>query len=734
MTIRKAFDWSLLALTLTPLVYADVFFFPMVAPKAFFARTLLIIALASFLYLLGKKEAFFFSRLKNPLSWLPAGLLAWAYGASALGIDFLHSFWSVYDRMDGLLAATAATVFFYLALLSYDMAKVKRFLSFTAHVSGIVALYAVLQWIQEVTGMNIPLIADASGRIGATLGNAAFLAGYLTLATFASLASANLATDLKKKRRFLVLAGLAIVGVILAATRGSILALLAALGAYLVYRAWKGKGARRFRIALALLLVATGLFMTFRAELARVPFEPVARLASISVEDVTTASRLAVWQGVFAESLKSPVTGVGAEHIAVLFNRIYDPSLLVEEWFDRSHNLYLDYLAQYGFPGLALFLALIGALLARSFVLLRKGSPLGVPFVLATIAYLVQSLVVFDTVATTLLILFFFAGTFVSDKDSATPLRRSVPAPLATGLAVLALVALVPVVLNPLRANLALGQGYLYHVADIERAVASFKEGLQMTAFADLEYGYQAYAMYTDRQQTMLEGQERFAAYTYAHDLLAKNFVKYPYDARTAIYFAHVLDTHPPEAGDVSEEIATVIARGKELSPKRGQSYYIEANQLLRSLPPTFAIGTFNETRAKALAIIDGYAATVPGYAEPLLIAAELAEKNGDLVTASAFVERAVPAYREQVGDAKRFSAWYIRRGDFAKALPYLEDLVHERPEDLAIAYDLAKVRYLVGDSDGAVALFREIYAKDPGLAESDPAFLADMLPRVQFE
>ncbi len=160
----------------------------------------------------------------------------------------------------------------------------------------------------------------------------------------------------------------------------------------------------------------------------------------------------------------------------------------------------------------------------------------------------------------------------------------------------------------------------------------------------------------------------------------------------------------------------------------------MEANELLRSIPSTVPLGVPYPARTEALALLEAYAARVPQYAEPLLIAAELAEKNGDQAKAQALIERALPVYERDATDARRISAWYIRRGEFSRALPFLEDLVYEAPGRLDYAYDLAKVRYLTGDTNGAVSLFRTIYAKDPSIAESDPAFLAEILPRVNLE
>src|SRR3989344_5614907 len=103
---------------------------------------------------------------------------------TVLCIFFYHSFWSIFDRGDGLLTLTAAVGFFYLILLYADKEFLRKLFSVAAWVGSLVAVYAVLQWLQSVSGMNIPVIAEPRGRFGATFGNAAFLAAYLGMTLF----------------------------------------------------------------------------------------------------------------------------------------------------------------------------------------------------------------------------------------------------------------------------------------------------------------------------------------------------------------------------------------------------------------------------------------------------------------------------------------------------------------------------------------------------------------------
>src|SRR3989344_3524194 len=351
-SIQKLFLWLLLAPAVLPLVYIDGFLYPYVAPKTLLFRALFILSAAVFAYLALSGKAFYFERLKHWVAWIPGALLAIAYLMSLVGMDFYHSFWSIFDRGDGILTLTAAAGFFYLILLYADREFLRKLFSVAAWIGSLVAAYAVLQWLQTISGMDIPMIAEPRGRFGATFGNAAFLAAYLGLTFFATLAVVKEYRG-RWRQALIIGAGLQLLAIFLAATRGTLLAFFLAGALTALYLAWKSEGKMRTyaRGSVIAVLVLAGLFSAFRGPLSEAPFEPVRRIASISLQDTTVSSRLFVWENVFKEAMERPLTGLGAEHVDILFNRVYDPSAIIEQWFDRSHNAYLDYFVQYGILG-----------------------------------------------------------------------------------------------------------------------------------------------------------------------------------------------------------------------------------------------------------------------------------------------------------------------------------------------------------------------------------------------
>ncbi|OGG57200.1 hypothetical protein A3D71_03195 [Candidatus Kaiserbacteria bacterium RIFCSPHIGHO2_02_FULL_55_20] len=747
--IGRWFTWLLLAPALLPLVYGGGLVYPFVAPKTLLFRALGIIVLAAFAYLAFSGHEFYWNRLRRKITWIPAALLLVAYATSLIGIDFYHSFWSVYDRGDGLLTLTVAVLFFYATLLAADQTFLGRLFKLVAWIASAVAAYVVAQWLGEISGINFTLVAEAHGRLGGTLGNAAFLAGYLGMALWATLA---IAAESRGSWRKVYYTGAALqfVAIVLAATRGTLLALLVVGFFTLLFLAWNpstsfdkaqdkslGAGGRTrsyARFGLAGLLVFAGLFFAFRMPLQQAPFEPVRRVASISLSDATVSSRLFVWQHVFGEAMKRPFTGYGAEHIEGIFDRVYDPSAILEQWFDRSHNAFLDYFVQFGILGALLYAGLIAALGYVGVALSRRREPFGVYLLLLSGTYAIQNFFVFDTAMTLWFLLATLAGAlaYASAQDTASKaipstIRFRTQPLIAYGVAGAILVLLYPVAIQPLRANLLLAGGYDYRVTDVNRAVSVFRAGLSLNTYADIEYGYQAYSMYTEEQQTTLVGTQRVAAYKYALDLLSNNYERYPYDARTAVYLAHVLDSAPPEETIDEAFLRFVLTRAIELSPKRAQPWYILSNIALRKGDQSKSATERNQYYREAFAPLEEYAAKVPGLAEPRFIIASLYFVVGDKVSAKRWADEGLRLYKGGTDVARKALRYYIAAEDWPNVRRFLSDIVTDNPTDYPTLYDLAKAELLTGNRDRALEIVRELRIKSPGLVETDPVFLKSL-------
>ncbi|MBI4065703.1 O-antigen ligase family protein [Candidatus Kaiserbacteria bacterium] len=747
--LGKTFSYLLLAPAVIPLVYVSGLVYPYVATKTFLLQGIGIIALSVFAYLALSGRPFYYERLRNRLTWIPIALLTVAYVASYFGVDFYRSFWGLFDRGDSLLTLTVITTFFYLILISAptpfgvgaptsdvgaDRQLLERLVRTVAAVAGIVALIAVLQWVTATLGGKPWFLPPITGRIGGTFGNAAFLAGYLGMSLFVILIAMRDSIGFWRQT-YKIFAVLSVLAIIFAATRGTILALVIAGAVALAYAAVsEGERVKRMaRYGFIALAIFMGLFFVFRTELMQASFEPIRRMASISLSDSTVTSRLFVWQNVGSEALQRPWSGYGAESIASIFNRIYDPSSIVEQWFDRSHNAFLDYFVQYGIFGLALYFAVIIAFAVSSVRIYRSEPPgllnVGFLFLLLILAYSIQNFFVFDTPSSLWLLYALFALCI----SATTNVPTTAPAWLArlpTFVPALACIAvfstIIPAVAFPLYANIMLTRGYLYHLIDVPRANAYFERGLALGTYADLEYGYQAYSMYTDRQAVQLLGQNRISAYEYALSVLTANFNKYPYDARTATYLGHVLDTAPPEVVVNNDFDMEVLKRAIELSPLRAQAWYMTTNIYLRKADILPAGSKEKEPYYReAIKILETYTGKEPTLPVPRYILATIYYALDDAETAGKWADSALPLYtKPDTAAAKPAVKYYIAIRDWRNAARFLADLVEKNPSDYDVLYDLAKVTYLAGDPAKSLRIVEELRKKNPEIIGTDQNFL----------
>lgn len=731
MRLRQALSFLLLVPAVLPLVYISGIVYPYITPKTFLLQGSGIIALAIFAYLALAGQSFFYGRLHAPATWIPALLLLVAYITSFFGIDFYRSFWGLFARGDGLLTLSVITAFFYLILLCADRVFLERLVRTITVVAGLVASIAVLQWATMVFGEKAWFLPPVSGRIGSTFGNAAFLAGYLGMTLFVIFVALRDA-DGFWRRMYQTAAVLSVLAIVFTATRGTMLAILIAGGVTLVFTAWKGEGRtkRGARYGLIALVVVAGLFFVFRSELAQSSFEPIKRIASISLSDGTVSSRLFVWSHITEEVLQKPLTGYGAEHIAQLFDKVYDPGKIFEQWFDRSHNAFLDYFAGYGIFGLGLYLALIGAFAVYALRLYRREERgpmnLGFLFLLLILTYAIQNFFVFDTPSSLWLLYALFALLIVLlSEESAVSFKR-LPSIVPGIVSVLIALLIVPTVIIPLYANILLTRGYLFHLTDVNKANAYFEQGLALGTYADLEYGYQAYEMYTSHQAVQLSGKDRVVAYQYALSLLTANFKKYPYDARTATYLGHVIDTAPPEVtvDDMFDE--QVLSHAIELSPLRAQAWYMTANVSLRKADALPQDDSAKEKYFKeAITVLETYVQKEPTLPVPRYILTALYYKLGDVATAGKWADSAYPLYTDFDPAAARPAVkYYLAIEDWKHAVRFLADLVADDSSDYDVLYDLAKVTYLAGDPATSLRIVEKIRKDNPTLLKTDQNFL----------
>ena len=676
--LERIYPWLLGSPVILPIIIWNGLIYPYLVPKTLIFYAISLITFATFVLLVTHSRAFFWSRLKRWDAWIPAALLVLAYIASFFGADFYRSFWSLFIRGDGLLMLTCAVTSFYLILLYSDKKFFEWLVRAVAVVASLVAVYGIGEWL--VNG----------GRIGGLLGNAAFFAGYLDIAFFATLIAAQTLTK-KWKRLALVGAVLQVIAIFLTATRGTILALIVSGIAYLGYLIFVKREKQRVWAAsiLGVLVLVGGFFVVFRSELSQVSFSPIARVASISTSDPDISSRLFIWKNMIGEIEKSPWLGVGAEHISILFDRFYDPTQISEQWFDRSHNTFLDYAAQYGIGGAILYIALIGMF----FINIKRS----ILFSLLALSYAIQNFFVFDTVSSFWLLLALLAIFLSSSQENSSRSTITVSAwgkAVSWPLALVLLILIIPVSVRPALAAYDLSEAYKYQIVDVQKETNDLSHGIALGTYGDLEYGYEVYEMYTSNQIPRLTGQSRVDAYQTALSILTKNFARYPYDARTALYLAHILSLAPDEVTADRSLLTSALERAIRLSPKRLQSWYILVNLSLdeANMYPLQSTGRI-AGYAAAQDLLKRYIVLVPNLSEPHFVLAQLLFASGNTEEANTEALKGNSFYKSDLETAERAAGYYESVFDLPNASFFLAEVVRLDPTNTAAKNDLAKIQ-----------------------------------------
>ncbi len=457
MNLQKTLSYiavgSLFLIPIFPLLVANSFFFPFITGKAFYFRILVELAFSSWIIL-----AFLDTKYRPKFTPLTIGVTLFAVialVADLLGVAPIRSIWSNFERMEGWLVVAHLWMFYMVAVHMFGAGEEgkrmwHRWLNMSLGVACIITIYALVQLFGGAA------IHQGSTRLDASLGNAAYLAVYLlmhigiTMYLFFVARAKQIANAGFLQLAYPILAIIFSFIVLETQTRGTIVGLIGAVLLALALYALCARGAtaKKSRIIsgsiiggiILVILMFTSIVYLHRIPLASVKNEsPIVRaimyvdvmsavsggpsliyrvgnfidkspilnrIASISLSDTKTQARAYIWPMALKGALERPILGWGQENFNYIFNKDYNPKMWTQEqWFDRAHSVFLDWLVASGFVGLIAYLALyVLALVAiwRSDLKIAQKSVLT-----GLIAgYAVHNIFVFDNLAS---YVFFFA-------------------------------------------------------------------------------------------------------------------------------------------------------------------------------------------------------------------------------------------------------------------------------------------------------------------------------------
>lgn len=663
-TTKNALLYTIMALIygvlFTPLIISTSLFFPYITGKAFAFRFLVEVATALYIVLV------IFDR-----SYLPKkGTILTAIIAftAVLGIstltaeDPVKSFWSNFERMEGYVTILHLFFFFIVSSMVFRTKQAWYGLfNITLAISIALGLRAFADYNPSRNGVFLVEMfrgikyfflslfgsSEQTIRIAGTLGNSSYLGVYSLIHTFiAGLLLVTLAGIKKFKDapvRYVVYIGAILFNIIVlynTGTRGSFVGLVAgslvtALIPLILVAFGKGAFNKSISetlkkniktggaIAIVCILVIVGLLGKYKESDFVKSSNLLYRFSSLITTDIKGVlatqgeSRSLLWGMSWRGVQERPILGWGQDNFPYVFAKYYDPRMYAQEqWFDRTHNVFFDWLIAGGLVGLlsymALFVVLIYVLWKKTIFnqdntvvdVLEKSVLTGL-----LTAYFVHNLFIFDNLAS--YILFFVLLAYVHQQSTFSPKDTTSTKPLFDSSTVQGALILVTVlafgyvsneaVYKPYMSGRTLIQALQYSQPETMKALGEdraspkivfslFEKALAYNTFANTEIR-ERLAEVAPSVISMTKDEQLIKSFnTLVTDEYKKAILKNPKDPRPLMFMALYLQKF-----GLNAEALSYMERAIELSPTK-QSFHHQKAILEITLGKTKeAIQTFKK-------------------------------------------------------------------------------------------------------------------------------------------
>ena len=559
-------------------------FFPFITGKAFYFRILVEIAFAGWVVL-----AFLDPKYRPKCTPISITISIFAFVvllADLLGVNPLRSFWSNFERMEGWVTIIHLWALFMSMVNVFGAGESGhriwyRYMNTHLIVGGIVAIYAIVQLLGGAT-------IHQGSRIDASLGNAAYLAVYMLFQAFVSAYMFFVAKGKKIANSDIMIwiYGVAffIFGYLLieTATRGTILGFLGgvllALALYAIFGG-KDKKAKKWRwtsFGIILFIILSGiLFWANRDAKFIQNHEALRRMASISISENKTQARAYIWPAAIKGSLERPLFGWGQENFNYIFNANYNPKMWAQEqWFDRAHSVFLDWLVASGFVGFIVYLALY---VMAIIVIWKSAITVAEKSVLTglIVGYAIHNIFVFDNLASYIMffgLLGFLSSNYlygkknIDDKNSREFKKETVEYVVAPVVLVLLVITVYMVNVRVIQANSSLIRALVVCQSGKSDSTPSFEQALSYDMYvANQEIREQ---LITCTQNTILSnstsGPMKQSIFALADAQIQKQIQATPKDARIYNLAGNLMNSI--QIGDKALEY---LKKAQELSPNK---------------------------------------------------------------------------------------------------------------------------------------------------------------------
>ena len=703
-----------------PLVVFQGMFFPFITGKNFIFRIIIEIIFASWVVLFLRDKSYLPKR--SLIFYFVLASVAVLTLATIFGADVSRSFWSNFERMEGLLGHLHLLMYF-LVLVGINRTEKDWWRFF--HVSFIASLFVGGYAIFQLAGVNE--IHQGGTRIDATLGNATYLAVYMLFHVF--LALYYFLKSQKNAWRILYAALFLfdIFFVYQTATRGAVLGLFGGLFLSAIVFSFSAgdKRWRNFSYGAITLMVALAFIFYFAKDSKFITESTtLARVRNISIASDDAQARFHIWSMSFKAFKERPILGWGPENFAVVFSKHYDPRLWSREpWFDRAHNAVFDWLIQGGILGLISYLGIFASSIWLLFKKFSAGKTSNIELSVFggfLAGYFFQNLFVFDQLTSYILIFAILAYlNFLVAKDNATQaltLKFSQGAQYVWSAAIfIALLSSIYVFnIKPILANASLLSALSSaNSGNFEEAQNEFKRAIDLSPLGRREAReqYSYFATLIASRQEIPEAIRKSSLDEAIREAKLQTEDS-PLDARSALFLGSVYD-----AAGRSAEAFEAFKKAQELSPKKQQIIFLVAQHYIQQQNFDKAIEL-----AKTAADLDRtYADAVKN-----LISFEVYAGKNDLARDE--ISRALDSGMASAEDLKNWGSIAVSRKNFTLAGELYMEAIKLAPNDIQLLINLAATYYDAGRPDLAIAEIRKAIALEPQFKDQGEVFIKEIM------
>ncbi len=680
----------------------NTMFFPFITGKGFSFRIIVEVIFGLFVVL-----AFLDREYRPKMSWITKSVLAFTFItliADIFGVNPYKSLWSNYERMEGfVLIAHLAAYYLVASSMFQTRAKWDQLLNTSIFASVIMCFHALLQ----LTGTFV--INQGGSRIDARFGNASYFAIYLVFHIFICfylMLDSTKAKWLKWVYGLVALLELVILG--FTATRGAVLGLIGGLvlaGLLILWKEKENKFVRKISYwTLSTLALIVVLFISVR-HTTFVETNPVlSRFGGLSFSEIKTQGRYYVWPMAIQGFKERPILGWGQEGFNFVFNKYYDPRMYgQEQWFDRTHDIFLDWLIAGGLLG---FLAYFSMYFALLYFIWKKESILKLSekaiFTGLIAAYLFHNIFVFDNLIS--YILFFTILAYihsitpknVSQKSYYTKVFNvSTVQYVVLPLSLVATVLVVYFVNVPaLSANKTLIKA-ITPQGDITKNLDSFKKVFAYNSFGTTEATEQIVEISSQVKSSQAPDSLKQEFYNLAKQKLEEKIAQAPHDARYLVFAGSFFNRF----GKYDEGI-NYLEKALIESPKK-QSIYFELGS---SYIGKGDLNKMFEVFKKAYDL------------EPSSPESKIIYTLGAIYTRNNTVLTQMGSLLDPnlVITDERFLQAYANIGDYQNVIKILTARLEKDPNNAQTKLNLAGAYATIGQKQKAISLIQEIIDKDP--------------------